>query len=130
MPERTGMLSRRRLHAQRQLVHTADIRRATETESPLEGEPDIKTYQDHLLDEPCYYYTVGGSEGRLEYGSVISRRRAKLQFAYGTDVGEGDIIQLVLDEFGIPKNAQPIAIDSVTDLHTHIEVETTEIGRV
>lgn len=132
MPERPGALLRRRVHAERQLVHSALVRRYAETPSPLEGERPIQTYADHLIDVPCYYYTVGGggqSQGQAqgEYQAILTMRRAKVQFPYGTDIGEQDVIQLIQDEFGAPKNAQPLQVNAVADLHTHIEVEAAEL---
>lgn len=130
MPERIGGIERRRMHAERQLVHLCDVSRYAETESPSEGEPDVRTPQPHLSGVPCLAYSVAAREQRIPGGPFVQTRQIKVQMAHDADVLSGDIVTRIVDQFGNDRNRKPLAIDGAIVLDTHTEIEATEVERV
>lgn len=131
MPERSGMVLRRREHANRQFVHTCSVKRYVKSASPVAGESPVRTLQNHLSGQACYYYTLSSVEDRLETGPVFTRRKGKIQFPIGADIKAGDVITIVTDQLGVQRNTSSMAIDGdPIILDTHIEIEVSEIGGV
>lgn len=130
MPERVGGIERRRMHAERQLVHLCSLSRYVDSPSPSEGEPDVQTPEPHLSGVPCLAYSVAAREQRIPGGPFVQTRQIKVQMVYDADVLSGDIITSIIDRSGNTRNRKPLAIDGVVVLDTHTEIEATEVERV